>query len=285
MTLTLATTEDLAHAAHAVVEMLRVRGAVTGPADIQVHSGVQILLEKLRASDVGLVLAGGEDLRSLPDDVEVAAVLPRGDARDVLVVTAHAGATLASLSPGSRIGAAGARRGSFLRAHRHDIQVVPPGNGSGPAGALENGSVDALVLGAEDARRLGLSGDVTEAFDPNTWVPAAGQGASVLLARRDDSTAVRAAEAVDHAHARAGLTVELAALEALGVKGDRAIGVRALAHGRWIRAHGMVASTDGRRIVRGDVTGPLESPDEVGGSLAELLFARGAGSLLRGEAR
>jgi len=43
---------------------------------------------------------------------------------------------------------------------------------------------------------------------------------------------------------------------------------------------GIVASPDGRRLVRADLTDPTSHPDELGRRVAELLLSRGAGELL-----
>jgi hypothetical protein len=47
----------------------------------------------------------------------------------------------------------------------------------------------------------------------------------------------------------------------------------------------MIASADGRQVVRGDLTGAWDSPLHVGAALARLLLARGAGPLMSPESR
>jgi hydroxymethylbilane synthase len=47
-----------------------------------------------------------------------------------------------------------------------------------------------------------------------------------------------------------------------------------------LRLWGLVAALDGRRLVRGDLTGDAARPEELGRRLADLLRARGADELL-----
>ena len=59
------------------------------------------------------------------------------------------------------------------------------------------------------------------------------------------------------------------------------VGALGLPFERGLRLWGLVASPDGRRVVRGDLTGHPGQPEALGTRLAELLLARGAGELLQ----
>lgn len=217
-----------------------------------------------------------------PAGVRWAAVPTRAEPRDVLVPAGGAPATLRNLAPGTRVGVGGSRRWRFLRAHRPDVEAVALVNGGGPAAALTSGSVDVVILGSAEARRSLPGWHATEVLDPRAWVPAACQGTVVLLAREDDEKACRAVSCVDDASTRAAVAAECAVVDGLGVGANAPLGALALPHGPWIRLWGMVASPDGRSVVRGDVTGPRQEPRQAGQSLAELLLARGARELLEG---
>lgn len=256
-----------------MLESLRRRGVTVLPV-----AGVDSSLAALRAGDVDLLLARGFGFAP-DDDVATLAVLVREEPRDVLIPANGTSATLATLPAGSRVGAGGLRRRSFLRAHRSDLVPVPPGNGGGPAHAIRSGSVDALVLGAAEARRLSLGHLASEALDPKAWVPSAGQGSLVLLGRRDGGLP-EGVFAMDHAPSRAALAAEVACVAELPGGADGPVGVLAVAHGQWIRIWGMVASADGRHVVRGDITGSMDNPEAAGAALAEVLLARGAGALI-----
>lgn len=232
-----------------------------------------------------LALVPVEHPRPLPAGVVWVGVPKRAEPRDVLVPMGGDSATLQNLAPGTRVGVAGVRRASFLRAHRPDVEVVALLNGGGPGVALAAGTVDAAILGATEARRINLEWRATEILDAKSWIPGAGQGAAALLARDDDGDATRAAGSVDHGLSHASLLAESSVVEGLGAGRDTALGVLALPHERWIRLWAMLASVDGSRVVRGDVTGPIDDPAALARRLCELLRARGADDLIHGSAQ
>jgi porphobilinogen deaminase len=49
-----------------------------------------------------------------------------------------------------------------------------------------------------------------------------------------------------------------------------------------MRLWAAVASVDGERLVRSDLTGPLDEPELLGASVARQLMQRGAGIVLEG---
>lgn len=251
---------------------------------LPVHTPIQAHgspLEALRGGALDLVLArgdGGEDPAEV-GDVRAVAVLRREEPRDVFIPADGRPSTLALLPHGSRVGTSGARRRGFLLAHRADLAPVAPWNGGGPAEALRSGTVDALVLGSAEARRMSLGHLASEALDSKAWVPSAGQGSLVLFGRHD-ATMPEGMAALDHGASRAALAAERACLSALGGGSDAPLGVLAVPHGKWIRIWGMIASADGARVVRGDLTGAWDRPERVGEALAELLVTRGAGPLM-----
>jgi hydroxymethylbilane synthase len=232
-----------------------------------------------------LALVPVEHPRPLPAGVVRVGVPKRAEPRDVLVPMGGDSATLQNLAPGTRVGVAGVRRASFLRAHRPDVEVVALLNGGGPGAALAAGTLGAAILGATEARRINLKWRATEILDAKSWIPGACQGAAALLARDDDGDAARAAGSVDHGLSHASLLAESRVVEGLGAGRDRALGVLALPHERWIRLWAMLASEDGSRVVRGDVTGPIDDPVALARRLCELLRARGADDLIHGSAQ
>ena len=239
------------------------------------------VLRHLRAGDARAALVRAETMLEIPDDLRLVAVLARDEPRDVVVPCADDALTLGTLPAGARVGVADGRRCSFLRSYRPDLHAVRPWNGEGPVGALRSGSVDAIILGNAEARRLALRKRASEILDPKAWIPGPGQGTVLLVARADDAGADGVFAPAGDAVARAAYLAESAVLRAQGVGADAPIGVMALPHGPWIRVWGMVASHDGSRVVRGDVTGKADDPEAAGRSLAELLFARGVASVLR----
>lgn len=281
MTLTFAAAPEVAAEAPRVLEALRARGVPVLPLQSGRGPTNGDGAEALRSRSVDLLLAPGdadEDLGETGDLVALA-VLRREEPRDVLIPADGRPSTLALLPSRSRVGTTGARRRGFLLAHRRDLAPVTPWNGGGPAEALRSGTVDALVMGAAEARRMSLGHLASEALDSKAWVPSAGQGSLVLFGRLG-AEIPEGLSALDHGASRVALAAERACLAALGGGSDVPLGVLAVPHGKWIRVWGMIASPDGTRVVRGDLTGAWDRPEQVGQALADLLLARGARPLM-----
>ena len=145
---------------------------------------------------------------SFPSDLEPAAFCERGDIRDALVAPGLG--TIEHLPEGARVGASTPLRQAQLTALRPDLELVAL---SGPLEAqlteLDRGEVVAVVVAYADLSRLGLSEAATEIFAPELFMPAIGQGGTVVLCRKDDTAScVRVNEACDHFPARRELVCE-----------------------------------------------------------------------------
>jgi hydroxymethylbilane synthase len=226
-----------------------------------------------------LALAGAQGLRGVgAEGLTTLAVFRRQDPRDVLVGRRAGGPTLLTLPSGARVGVAGPRRGSFLKVHRPDLVPVQLADSRLLPTALESGDVEAGILGAIEARALGLTRNLREVLDPKAWLPAPGQGLVALVSRYP----IAEATSLDHLPSRVELRAELALLDALDATPDAALGSLAQASGRWIRLWATLASHDGVRLVRSDLTAPLDEAELLGSSVAKQLMARGADIVLAG---
>jgi hydroxymethylbilane synthase len=112
----------------------------------------------------------------LPDGFVLACVLEREDPRDALVSPRYG--SLDELPQGAVVGTSSLRRVVLLRALRPDLRIEPlRGNLDTRLRKLDDGHYDAIVLAAAGLTRLGLASRIRVAFDPDTMLPAAGQGA------------------------------------------------------------------------------------------------------------
>jgi hydroxymethylbilane synthase len=235
-------------------------------------------LAALGEGTIDLALVGIAALRgSAAEDFTTVAVLPREEPRDVLVTLGGSPTGLSGLSPGARVGVHGARRNAFLRAHRPDavrVELAEPG----AAGLRDRDELEAAVVGAVEARHAGLAGRVVEILDAKSWLPDPGKGALALVARHP----IAEATALDHLPTRTALRAELALLDALDLDLGAPLGSLAQPSGRWIRLWAAAASADGTRLVRSDLTGPLDEPEALGSAVARQLVERGVGLVLSG---
>ncbi|MDM0077841.1 hydroxymethylbilane synthase [Variovorax sp. J2P1-59] len=120
----------------------------------------------------------------LPDGFALACVLEREDPRDALVSPRYP--SLDGLPQGAVVGTSSLRRVVLLRALRPDLRIEPlRGNLDTRLRKLDEGQYDAIVLAAAGLKRLGLESRIRQTFEPDTMLPAAGQGALGIEVRAD----------------------------------------------------------------------------------------------------
>lgn len=221
-------------------------------------------------------------LKDLPTEdaagVVIAAVTSREDVRDCLV--ARVAASLADLVDGAIVGTSSLRRSAQLAALRPDLEIRSiRGNVDTRIRKVEDGEYDAAVLAAAGVRRLGLESTVAEWLSPEIMLPAPGQGALGIQCRAGDAAIRSLLAGLDDAAARAETTAERTFLQALGGGCAAPVAAHAVATTTpRVRLQGLVASVDGREVVRVEGEG---GPVDVGTRLAQDALSRGADRILR----
>ncbi|MDX6659740.1 MAG: hydroxymethylbilane synthase [Solirubrobacteraceae bacterium] len=235
------------------------RAVLDGEADVAVHS----------AKDVPGTLAAGLDIVAVP---------VRADARDALC----GAASLDALPAGARVGTRSLRRRALLLAARTDLDIVPlGGNVDTRLRKLDDGAADALVLAHAGLQRLGRTDEAGAVLDPESFVPAPGQGALALEARAGDDGARAALATLNDPGAATCLAAERALAADLGGSCHTPIGAHAapVAGGR-LCLHAFVGLPDGSAWVRDVLEGSAAEPERLGRDAAARLLAAGARELL-----
>ncbi len=232
----------------------------------------------LRSGEIDLAVHSLKDLPTeAVDGVVVGAVCERRDPRDCLV--SRDGVALRELRPGAVVGTSSLRRAAQLRALRHDLEIASVrGNVGTRVRSVREGALDAVVLAAAGLRRLELEDAVSEWFEPDTLLPAPGQGALAIQCRAENENAVHTLLLeIDDADARATTTAERAFLRALDAGCTAPVGAHATVAGAGVHLRGLVATVDGRDVVRVEGEG---EPEDVGERLAREARAAGAARIL-----
>ena len=218
----------------------------------------------------------------LPDELEIVAQLTREDPRDVLVVNRQTGAEgLDDLPAGSRVGTSSLRRRAQLLAKRPDLEVVElRGNVPTRLSKVEKGTVHAAVLAAAGLIRLQVQQRITMFLEPPEWLPAPGQGAIAIQARKEDSRLYELLRPLDDATTSTATRAERAFLAALEGGCQVPIGALVSDVGGRPTLYGMLADVTGRHIVRGSRALDANAPEETGEALAAEIRSRGGSSLL-----
>jgi hydroxymethylbilane synthase len=208
----------------------------------------------------------------LPDGLELVAIPQRADPRDAICGAAG----LADLAPGARVGTSSLRRAAQLRAVRPDLEIVElRGNVDSRLRKLAEGQADAIVIALAGLERLGRAGEAGGVL--NECVPAAGQGALALEARRA-TIAPGALASVTDPVTTACVTAERDLVHALGATCHTPVGAYATpSSGGRLTVVGWVGLPDGSAWLRDEVTG---DPALIGRACADRMLAAGAGELL-----
>jgi hydroxymethylbilane synthase len=229
---------------------------------------------------VDLAVHSLKDLPSeLPAGLEIAAVPRREDPSDVLV--SRGGAPLLALPRGARVGSSSPRRRAQLLAARPDLEVVAArGNVDTRLRRLREGRWDAIVLARAGLARLGRLEEVSEVIPHSVMLPAIGQGALAIVARRDAPEVRALLSQLDHPPSHREVTPDRA-LHSLLEAGCRApvAGLARHLDGR-LRLEGAAFDADGTTVLREDAEGPETDPQSLGREVARRLLDRGAAALL-----
>jgi hydroxymethylbilane synthase len=225
-------------------------------------------------------------LKDLPTDsppgLEIVALLPREDPRDVLVVNHLVGAeSIAELPPGSRVGTSSLRRRSQLLACRRDLDVVElRGNVPTRLKKIDDGNVHAAILAAAGLHRLGVPQHITSYLDAPDWLPAAGQGAIAIQIRSNDHASREILAPLNDHGTMVSTTAERAFLSALEGGCQVPIGALALVSSSGLVLHGFIGDVRGARVIRGEIALDVDQPELSGVRLANELRHRGASEIL-----
>jgi len=242
---------------------------------------VKEIEEALTRKEVDLAVHSAKDLPAvIPEGLALAAFPEREDPRDALV--SQGGKRFEHIPQGGKVGTGSLRRKAQLLNLRPDLEVIPlRGNLDTRLKKLTAMNLDAVILAAAGLNRMEWGERASEFFDPETMVPAIGQGALAIETREEDERTRRAVTPLDHPPTRFSVLAERAFLQRL--EGGCQVPIAGLARifsGKLVLT-GLVAGVDGRRMVKGKVEGTLEKNTELGVRLAEELLGRGAEEILR----
>jgi len=183
----------------------------------------------------------------LPDGLEIAAILEREDARDVLL-TRDGTSRIEDLPQGAVLGTASIRRQSQALALRPDLKVVLlRGNVDTRLEKLRSGEVDATFLARAGLRRLGRAEADRDPLDTTSVLPAPAQGCVGIEIRSDDDEAREILKALDHRASHVCAAAERGFLAALDGSCRTPIAAYAVLEGQSLHLRGEALSPDGTR--------------------------------------
>ncbi len=215
-----------------------------------------------------------------PDNLILAAICERADPRDVFIGKQNS--SLGSLPHAAIVGTGSPRRKSQLKAIRPDLIIeLLRGNVETRLKKLATQNYDAIILAAAGLCRLGLANHISEYLDPESFIPAIGQGAIGIECRADDTALLDFLQPLNHEPTYHCILAERAVNQKLG--GNCFVPLAAHAHllKNKLYLKAMVGMEDGSLIFKADLQGELKCAQSIGLEVAEKLLQQGADKILK----
>ncbi len=241
---------------------------------------VKEIEEALLRNDVDLAVHSMKDVPSeLPDELHLGIIPLRENPHDAFISVRYK--TLADLPQGATVGTSSLRRRSQLAALRPDLKIVDlRGNLDTRLRKLDEGQFQAIILAAAGLNRLGMSSRATGYFTAKEMLPAVGQGALGIELRKDDAELLAGLAFLNDARTTVAVAAERAFLSRLEGGCQVPIGAFAEVHNGQVELTGLVASIDGKEILKESIAGPSEEAQELGTRLANKLLEMGGREIL-----
>lgn len=229
---------------------------------------------------------------ALPQGLELGAVLPREDVRDVLVYkpAPECELPLGELPEGAKVATSSTRRAAQLKRLRPDVELTEiRGNvGTRLRKLSEDDSLTGTLLAAAGIRRLGFeitaggvlrgpdvpSGLRARVLETDEMIPCVGQAAIGLEAREGDEVARVLCEGLNHSDTWLAVRAERAFLSAMGGGCQAPVGAHAVCddgEGLHMRA----ISFMGEAVAEGESSGTNMDPEGLGKALAATMKPEG----------
>ncbi|MFM6193243.1 MAG: hydroxymethylbilane synthase [Planktothrix sp.] len=218
----------------------------------------------------------------LPEGLMLGCVTEREDPADALVVHEnHKDKQLETLPAGAIIGTSSLRRLAQLRHHYPHLEFKDiRGNLNTRLQKLDDGEYDAIILAVAGLTRLGMSDRIHQVIAPEISLHAVGQGALGIECREGDEDILEIIKVLEHTPTAQRCYAERAFLRELEGGCQVPIGVNTVINGDQLTLTGMVASLDGKRLIKDSVTGNATDAEALGIQLAHQLKDQGAQEIL-----
>lgn len=218
----------------------------------------------------------------LPDGLMLGCITERENPADALVMNEkYRECPLEALPEGAVIGTSSLRRLAQLRHYFPHLTFKDVrGNVNTRLAKLDGGEYDALVLAVAGLQRLGFSDRIHQILPPEISLHAVGQGALGIECRSDDPEVLSLIKALEHQPTTWRCLAERAFLRELEGGCQVPIGVNTQLEGDQLTLTGLVASLDGQRLIKDQITGAATTAEQMGTELAQRLRQQGAEEIL-----
>lgn len=266
------------------IKIIKTSGDKDATASLRTPSTVGVFVKELEQAlldrEIDIAVHSMKDVPTqIAPALEIAAIPEREDTRDALI--AHQAASLSELPQGARVGTGSIRRQAQVLSLRPDLRILDiRGNLDTRLKKLHDGAYDVIILACAGLRRLGLQNRISSSLDHSEMLPAPGQGALAIETRAGDLRLDSITAALNHPATALAVFAERRFLQHMGGGCNVPVAAYARLEHDMIVIDGMVASPDGRCILRDSIRHDSEKWDEAVSALSSRILASGGRDIL-----
>jgi hydroxymethylbilane synthase len=241
---------------------------------------VKELEEAMLSRDADLAVHSMKDVPAeLPEELHIGVVTKREDPRDAFLSVNYK--SFSDLPQGATVGTSSLRRKSQLAALRPDLVIKDlRGNLDTRIRKLDEGMYDAIILATAGLNRMKWSERITSFFEPEDMLPAVAQGAVGIELRKDNEELLAGLAFLQDEETTIAVDGERAFLQRLEGGCQVPIGCYGTVAGGKLTMTGLVASIDGKEVIRKQVVGEVADAKTMGVTVAEEILDLGGRRIL-----
>lgn len=254
---------------------------------------VKAIDQQLQRGEIDMAVHCLKDVpgdQPMPQGLIFAAMLPRADVRDVLLVPEGSPVkSLGDLPAGATVATTAVRRKAQILASRPDLNVVRVRGAVGSRldkldGKRGDLKADAMVLARAGLERLGLTDRIVYEFSVHEMLPAVGAGVLALECRQADGPVAHLLERLNHAKTQTEATAERVMLHGLrGHCNSPIAGYCTTEPDGQLSLRGMVFSRDGSKFAHAHIWGEVSNdPGALGSRVCADLLRQDARDIIDG---
>lgn len=235
---------------------------------------------ELLDSTVDLAVHSLKDMPTvLPEGLCLTAITTRANVGDAFVSNKYA--SFSELPQGAVLGTSSLRRKAQLLAVRPDLKIVDlRGNVDTRLRKLDEGQMDAIILAAAGLERLGHADRIREIIPTTVCLPAVGQGALAIECRSDNKEVREMLAFLNDLSTKQATDAERAFLGLIEGGCQVPIGVHAEVENDNVKIEAVIASLDGSKVLRNNITGPAVNAADLGRKLGQQMLTEGGEQIL-----
>jgi len=236
--------------------------------------------EELLSGEVDLAVHSLKDMPTvLPEGLCLTVITARANVGDAFVSNKYD--SFAELPLGAVVGTSSLRRKAQLLAARPDLTIRDlRGNVDTRLRKLDEGLYDAVILAAAGLERLGHGDRIKDIIPSDVCLPAVGQGALAIECRTDNAEVRAMLDFLNDMPTVQATSAERAFLGLVEGGCQVPIGVHADVENENIRIEAIIASLDGKTVLRDCLTGSATDAVALGKKLGKKMLANGGQEIL-----